>query len=723
MFFIGVQLQESPQSDYLIELTRLREPDTPSSLSNLTIPDVNISLINSVASTPGQPRRSAALTPRRSSGLHHTPRVLLQQKQIEEIEKANQQRRQSKERFNPTASSTPCRQSLGNNFLSKLSLGRQGNNEVNVNRISSSDEPSPLQVNATNGNKETSENNINESNKSAVEPVSTSQNDKTLAPCTQEQPNEMQSNEDEEIIPESQDTEEEPIIRNPVQAPVNNSLRGSQQQQMNQQQVESNGMRTPPNSAKGVPPSWAQTILSTPKSAKNQTTRLPFLRKTPQTDTVDKRSNLAAQEIAQSNVLESTPTKSNRNSSFGKTLVVAVTNSSALPATSTLTMPSIQLNVNINGAMPQSPNFNGTADNDGTISKTVELDRQPSENNGSNESIMTNDSDPLSDEVDKANNGIERPRLDHTDNMSARRQLVQSFRATEVENSPVRQPIDNLTHTINNESTYKTIQRKSKRSTTRSTFSVDYTQSNGSNILPPIDSRTFDKQQSNVGDATYDISKHGTTTHVSMSTFTKDVHNVSRRRNTIDVPDVPPLKADVVDLTFDSAESSYDTDDADTEVARVTGPPEINASNGSSNHCPVSIDPDEGLELLEGSDHQRGTQTEGTQIQIEEKIAEKIQNEIQNGKTPSAFNPVVVLKQLPADISGQCRKSTNGTQQPINIRESESFSHMVPPFEFRDEPIVRDRTPESAIREFSIVSRNSLCLCVWIFTQKLFRIF
>lgn len=700
----------------------MREPNTPSSLSNLTVPDVDISSVNSVGSTPGQPRRSA-ITPHRSSGLRHTPRGLLQQKQIE---KANQNlaqhRRVTEERFNPTASSTPCKpHSPRKNFLSKLSLGPSESNQVNDNQISSSDEPSSIQENATNKNKETSENNKNGSNKTAVEPVSTSQHDKTLVPCTQEQPNVMQSNEDEEIIPESQDTEEEPTITNPVQAPVNNSLRGSQQQQTNQQQAESNGMRTPPNSATGVPPAWARPIEHQ-KSAQNQSSRLPFLRKTPQADTADKRSNVAAQENAQSNVLESTPTKSNRNSSFGQTLVVAVTNPSALPATSTVAMPSIQLNVNINGAMPQSSQLNGTADTDGTVSKTVELDQQPLTNNGSDESIMTNDSDPLSDEVDKENRGIEPPRLDHTENIPARRQLVRSFRAIEVENSPERQPIDNRTHTINNESALGTSQRRSKRSTTsRPTLGVDSIRSNGSNILPPIDSRTFDKQQSNVGNATYDISKHGVSTRASMNTFTKDVHNVSRRRNTIDVPDSLPLVTTVVDLTTDSVDSSYDTDDADAEVARVTGPPEINVSRRSSNYSADSIDPDEVLELSDDSDHQSGTLTERTPIQTKEQMAEKIQNDIQNGKTPAAFNPVVVLRQLPADILGQNRQSTNETQQRINIRESESFSHMVPPIEFCDESIIHDRSPESAMREFSIVSRTALFwhLCVSVFSLKI----
>lgn len=721
-------MQESPQSDYQIELTRLREANTPSSLSNLTVPDVELSSIYSVASSPSQPRRSAALTPRRSSGLRNTPRAILQQKQIEQIERANpnlaQQRTDSDERFQPTASSTPCKQLPNKNLLSKLSLGVPQNNDVNVNQISSSDEQSSIPTNITNKNEETSENGKSVSDKTAVEPVSTSQNDKTIVPCTQEQPNAMQSNEDEEIIPESQDTEDEPTITNPVQAPVNNSLRGSQQQQTNQKRAESNGMRTPPNSATGVPPAWALQPLSTPKLANNQSSRLPFLRKTPQADTtVDKRSSVAAQEIVPSNVLESTPTKSNRNNSIGQTLVVAVTNPSALPATPTLAMPNIQLNVNINGAMQQSPHQN-TADKNGTPSQTVELHQQLSTNNVSNESIMTNDSDPLLDEVDKENQEIETLRLDHTENIPARRQLARSFEAIEV--SPERPPIDNRTHTINNESAFGTSQRKSKRSTIGHTVGIDSIRSNGSNILPPVDSRTFDKQQSNVGNATYDISKHRVSTRASMNTFTKDVHNVSRRR-TIDVTDAPSLISAVVDLTIDSIDSSYDTDDADAEVARVTGPPKINGSNGSSNHSANSSDRNEVLELSEDSDHQSETPTEGTHIQMEEDIAEKIQNEIQNGKIPAAFDPVVVIKQLPADKLGKSRQSTNGTQKQINIRESESFSHMVPPIEFRDETIIHDRSPETAIREFSIVSRNVLFwhsyLCVWILTQNYFEYF
>lgn len=712
-------MQESPQSDYLIELTHLREANTPSSLSNLTVPDVDISSINSVASTPVQPRRSAAL-----SGLRHTPRALLQQKQIEQIEKANlaQQRKVPEDRFNPTASSTPCKQqSFRKNVFSKLSLGRSENNEVNYNQISSSSELSSIQTNATNKNNETPESNKNGSNKTAVEPVSTSQNDKTLVPCTQEQPNVMQSKQNEEIIPESQDTEDEPTIINPVQAPVNNSLRGSQLQQMNQQQAESNGMRTPPNSVPGVPPAWARPILATPKSAKNQSSRLPFLRKTTQADTNDKRSSVAAQENAQSNVLESTPTISNRNNSFGQTLVVAVTSPSALPATSTVDMPSIQLNVNINGALPQSSHQNG-----GTVSKTVELDQQPLTNNGSNDSIMTNDSDPFSDEVNKENREIKTPRLDHTENISARRQLVQSFRAIEVENSPERQLIDNRTHTINNESAFRTSQRSSNRSTTaRRTLGVDSIRSNGSNVLPPIDSRTFDKQQSNVENATYDISKHGVSTRASMNTFTKDMHNISRRRNTIDVPDAPPIIATVVDLTYDSVDFSSDTDDPDAEVALITGPPEINASNSSSNHTTDSIYRDEVLEISENSDHQSKTKTEGTQIQTKKQMAEMIQN----CKIPAAFNAVVVLNQLSANILDKNRQSTNETQRQINIRESESFSHMVPPIEFCDEPTVRDKSPESAMREFSIVSRTALfchlCLgfCACILTQNNFKYF
>lgn len=729
-------------SDYDIELTRIREPLTPASLSNLTLPNVEASdseTSNNVL-TPAQMVKTTSPRITRRSTNNLTPSAIIRRKQKAVTNQfLAQEPRDSIGPFNPSMASTPFR-AKGIPLISKL---RQPENQI----VSSSDEQIANVINARNEQ--------DDGNRAAVEPVTTTNQNSIIVPSTQEHPDDENPNAINVIIPETQEPQENSA--NPVQAPVEKSMNQSNNfKQFNNSSIMEN--RTPQNTSKGIPPAWAHTKLFTPKTNRNHSSRIPLLIQKP---TVTNASEViqtpGSVQIPQPSEMTANQ-RSHRNDrnddNNGQTVVINLTNPKTPPQSST--MPSVHVNVSINSAIPQSPKNTDTY-----VGTNGSSPKQPhptsSLRNASNESLLTNDSDPTPpDDIDKENaieNGTPTPKHQ---SISVKRQLIQSFGRNEANDNPSnvstkRRTIDNRTHTLDYDSDSMNSERRSK------TF--QYTESMRKHSLPPINSETFDKYASTLQNGTYDVVNSKTSSRLttgSQHTYNiiEDQVRTSMKANTINVESDSSDQQIVYEdehvvASIDLTDVNLDSDEADDEVARVTGRPGLNAPSRSSNGSIIDLNEydengssdrssivsshqsnsmhesreehvtnhTESSKKLSHSIHKEQSSHESshdtvsnassgqnhsheTQMEQNEIANKTLTEQILDGNVPTAWNPVVSLRQLSFDQLSQSRKSMNKSK----IRESESFSHMVPPLDFRDEPIIHEKSPITAYREFNDVS-------------------
>lgn len=515
---------------------------------------------------------------------------------------------------------------------------------------------------------------------------------------------------------------------NPVQAPVNESPPHFQQQ-------KSTNMQSPQNSSKGVPPAWAQTknSVNTPKTSRNQLSRLPIVVRKP----IQKITEVVPNAV---NEQPKTPeltanNRSNRNDKSGpQTLVVAVTSPTVQRSQQPMvSIPSIHLNVNLNARESRSPMRKSTTANEGECRQIVSTTLNNEHNlssfqlsgsesgigGPSNQNLLTDDSDTSPNQTNKKNDRtpITTPTPSRSGPLSAKRQLIQSFESRH------HQSIDNRTHTINDRSE-TTTNNQTITFKRNSRTQTQIQNGNDSNTLPPINTQTFDKQPSIVSNATYDIVQSAISSRtLAKGSMLLDASDVDES-NVINAPEIDdyvpetqeteplsqPMQQYVVDQeSIMVSDSSYDSEDADAEVARVTGKPESHTNrNGSSDRS-------------DDSDGSVGPT----------KTPQEVIEEASKGNISSSWNPIVAMTRLAKTILNRSDKSaTDAQKNPIDksaiepepqqsqnpndksvaqqsqraIRESESFSGVVPPIEFSDDPIIRDKTPERAQREFNQVS-------------------
>lgn len=581
--------------------------------------------------------------------------------------------------FNPTVSSTPTTSSR--NRSSYISNQFAPGNGVDI--VSSSDESLKL------NNEERQCGEKDKENRPAVEPVSTSEHN-IIVPSTQEQSIKEKQNEngDEIIIPETQETSY--AERNPVQARVETPSKETSQP-IDISQTKTQQIPSPKNVSRGLPPLWANLSAFSPKTNRNHVSRIPV--------STNKSLKVIETDEPMSPKTSLDLNRSDLNNKNGESdrIVVAVVN----PASpSRETMPSIQLNVNISGAPTSTPTLAPTTAPSLALTtaqtpitrKSIEQIENPTttaqhssfNQNESNESLMTNDSDSVPDNINNTKN-IATPTSNHNQtNISVKRRLLQSF-----ERSPeIRPEIDNQTY--NNIESYVSHRRSSRQ------LQRDNAHSIGSyaNSLPPINSETFDKQKSAVQNATYDISTNKTSSRLfprslNFQNVTQDVSSKSnnKRQHTIEITEEHSNDQYNVLTSL-----SFDNENTDEEIVRITGRANddiVNASSDCSNEND-SVEPPQ----QENHNSTSGSSNASSTVSLKQ-------------DKQSNWNPVIVLTKLPllehTNIVNSSRKFISGPRSKKKIRESESFSHVVPPIDFCDEPIINEKSPMTAAREFEMV--------------------
>lgn len=196
------------------------------------------------------------------------------------------------------------------------------------------------------------------------------------------------------------------------------------------------------------------------------------------------------------------------------------------------------------------------------------------------------------------------------------------------------------------------------------------------------------------GNHTYDVHASRKSSRINSRAASAASTSVARPRRAADEPVAPGGGDESISSSQVSPEHEHDDSEvaADAEVARVTGQP---ATNGSSDRSSLSST---GSSAKENASRGVSSSRPAVANKLKSPIASTSRDVLPNQMNMRSMR--VMLSPLPQRYLSPIHRNNKSAPR---VRESETFSGVLPPFNFRDEEIIIDRSPTAMRKSLKLI--------------------